>query len=81
MWLQVLLNARANWKMKNRKLLESEISHPNVDIKIFQPASKSIMEMNEERKIFCRIFFQQFIFKLHRYSAFSNFKLEAGDLN
>lgn len=57
MWLQVLLNARTNWKMKNRKLLESEISHPNVDIKIFQPASKSIMETNEETKIFCGFFF------------------------
>jgi len=53
MWFQVLLNARADWEMKNRKLLEREISHPNVDIKVSQPSSKSIMEMNEETKIFC----------------------------
>lgn len=52
MGLQVLLNAKANWKMKPRKLLECEISHPNADIKISQPASKSIMEMNEETKTF-----------------------------
>lgn len=80
MWLPVLLNARVNWKMKTRKLLESEISHPNVDMKISQPARKSIIEMNEETKILWT-FFQQFAFKVYRYSDFSNFKLEAEGLN
>lgn len=57
MWLRVLLNARVNWKMKTRRLLESETSHANVDMKTSQPARKSIRDMNGETKIFWGFFF------------------------
>lgn len=79
--LPVLMNARANGKMKPRKLLENDIFQPSVDITICHPASVPGLEMNEEAKTFLWIFFPQFISKLYKYSAFSNPKLEAEGLN
>lgn len=53
----MLPNTTAKWKMKNRKLSESAISLPSVDVNISHSASKMVMEMNEEAKIFCVGFF------------------------
>lgn len=54
---QMLPNTTAKWKMKNRKLSQSAVFLPSVDVNTLHPASKMVMEMNEEAKIFCGCFF------------------------
>lgn len=61
--LPVLMNARANGKMKPRKLLENDIFQPSVDITICHPASVPGLEMNEEAKTFLWIFFSTIHFQ------------------
>lgn len=53
----MLPNTTAKWKMKNRKLSQSAVFLPSVDVNTLHPASKMVMEMNEEAKIFCGCFF------------------------